>query len=107
MCSEALLPCRFVLEWWWICGESCIEDPDEVDEADGETAAGEMVGVIVVLKWCGRLGMNCSDEGELGAGPLDGVPRKVLMLCWAWASPCDSGYGEYEDEGRGDTRTCF
>lgn len=53
--------------------------------------------------------MNCTDDGELGAGPLDGVPKYVLMLCCAWARPCDSpcGYGEYDDEGRGDTRTCF
>lgn len=35
-----------------------MEEPEEVDDADGETDAGEVVGVIVVLKWCGRLGMN-------------------------------------------------
>lgn len=47
------MPCLFVLEWWWMCGESCIDDPDDpddVDEADGDTDDGEMVGVIVVLK---------------------------------------------------------
>lgn len=52
MCSVPYLPCLFVLEWWWMCGDSWIDDPDpeDVDEEDGETEAGEMVGVIVVLK---------------------------------------------------------
>lgn len=50
MCNELCLPCLFVLEWWCMCGESWMDEPDEVDEADGDTEAGEMVGVIVVLK---------------------------------------------------------
>lgn len=107
---ELCLPCLFVLEWWCMCGDSCIEEPEEeVDEADGDTEAGEMVGVIVVLKWCGRLGMNCSVDAELLVGPLAGVPKYVLMLCCAWASPWDNpcGYGEYDEDGRGETRTCF
>lgn len=53
--------------------------------------------------------MNCSADGEFGAGPLDGVPKYVLILCWACASPCDNpcGYGEYDEDGRGETLACF